>query len=119
MRCWVELCDWVPALLSGNEHPDKFRHGVCAAGHKAMWHESWGGLPSQEFLSAISPVLDGMRERMFTQVYTADELAGYLTPEWAEKLGLPAGIAVAIGAFDCHMGVRQVRGRRETGEGWA
>ena len=101
---WVELCDWVPAILAGNQHPDKFRRGVCAAGHKAMWHDSWGGLPSQDFLSAISPTLDGIRDRMFTEVYASDQAAGYLTQEWAEKLGLPAGITIAIGEFDCHMG---------------
>ncbi|PJC87154.1 ribulokinase [Vibrio sp. HA2012] len=101
---WVELCDWVPAILAGNQHPDKFRRGICAAGHKAMWHDSWGGLPSQAFLSAISPTLDGIRDRMFTEVYTADQAAGQLTPEWAETLGLPAGISIAIGEFDCHMG---------------
>ncbi|NIY91496.1 ribulokinase [Vibrio diazotrophicus] len=101
---WVELCDWIPALLSGNEHPSKFRHGICAAGHKAMWHDSWGGLPDQKFLSAISPTLDGIRDRMFDEVYTSEDVAGYLTQEWADKLGLPAGLAIAVGEFDCHMG---------------
>nr|WP_242007106.1 ribulokinase [Vibrio cincinnatiensis] len=101
---WVELCDWIPALLSGNQHPKTLRRGICAAGHKAMWHESWGGLPDQAFLSAISPTLDGIRERMFDEVYTAEQRAGNLSAEWAQKLGLPAGIAVAVGEFDCHMG---------------
>ncbi len=101
---WVELCDWIPALLSGNENPSQLRRGVCAAGHKAMWHPSWDGLPDQGFLSAISPTLNGMRERMFTEVYTADQKAGELTADWASKLGLPQGIAIAVGEFDCHMG---------------
>ncbi|MCM2678226.1 ribulokinase [Echinimonas agarilytica] len=101
---WVELCDWVPALLAGNEAPAQMRRGICAAGHKAMWHDSWNGLPDQAFLSAISPTLDGIRERMFDQVYASDEKAGELSQEWADKLGLPAGIAIAIGEFDCHMG---------------
>ncbi|OXX26636.1 ribulokinase [Vibrio sp. V08_P9A1T1] len=104
IHSWVELCDWVPALLAGCQHPKNLRRGICAAGHKAMWHESWGGLPSQDFLSAISPTLDGMRDRMFTEVYTSDQLAGHLSAEWAQRLGLPEGIAIAIGAFDCHMG---------------
>ncbi|MGF1749152.1 ribulokinase [Vibrio cionasavignyae] len=104
IHSWVELCDWIPALLSGNEHPETLKRGICAAGHKAMWHESWGGLPSQDFLSAISPAFDGIRDRMFSKVYTADQIAGYLTPHWAQRLGLPEGIAIAIGAFDCHMG---------------
>ncbi|WP_158174706.1 ribulokinase [Grimontia hollisae] len=101
---WVELCDWIPALLSGNQAPNKLRRGICAAGHKALWHDEWNGLPSQAFLSAISPTLDGIRERMFDQVYTSDQQAGVLSTEWAERLGLPEGIAVAIGEFDCHMG---------------
>lgn len=101
---WVELADWIPALLSGNTAPHDLRRGICAAGHKALWHDSWGGLPAQDFLSAISPTLDGIRERMFDKVYTADEKAGELTAEWAEKLGLQPGIAIAIGEFDCHMG---------------
>lgn len=101
---WVELCDWIPALISGNQHPDHFRRGICAAGHKAMWHDSWGGLPDEQFLTAISPTLSGMRERMFDRVYTADQEAGRLSAEWAQRFGLPEGIAVAIGEFDCHMG---------------
>ncbi|MDB1125367.1 ribulokinase [Vibrio algarum] len=101
---WVELCDWIPAILSGNQHPQKLRRSICAAGHKAMWHDSWSGLPDQAFLSAISPTLDGIREHMFSQVFTSDQAAGYLSKEWAEKLGLPEGIAIAIGEFDCHMG---------------
>ncbi|MBF9001986.1 ribulokinase [Vibrio nitrifigilis] len=101
---WVELADWIPALISGNQHPDRFRRGICAAGHKAMWHESWGGLPDEKFLTAISPTLSGMRDRMFERVYTSDEEAGRLSAEWAERFGLPEGIAVAIGEFDCHMG---------------
>ncbi|MDW6002537.1 ribulokinase [Vibrio mangrovi] len=101
---WVELCDWVPAVLSGNQHPDVLRRGMCAAGHKVMWHESWGGLPSEAFLTAVSPTLAGLRERMYHDVYTADQVAGYLTEAWAEQLGLEAGIAIAVGEFDCHMG---------------
>ncbi|WP_277206457.1 ribulokinase [Vibrio misgurnus] len=101
---WVELCDWIPAILSATEHPHTLRRGICAAGHKAMWHQSWGGLPDQAFLSAISPTLDGIRERMFSEVFTADQAAGYLSQSWAEQLGLTVGITIAIGEFDCHMG---------------
>ncbi|MFM2481632.1 ribulokinase [Celerinatantimonas sp. YJH-8] len=101
---WVELADWIPALLSGTTAPHQLKRGICAAGHKALWHDSWDGLPSQAFLSAISPTLDGIRERMFDQVYTSDEKAGELSSEWATKLGLQPGIAIAIGEFDCHMG---------------
>lgn len=101
---WVELCDWIPALISGNQAPVKLRRGICAAGHKALWHDDWSGLPDQDFLSAISPTLDGIRSRMFDAVYTSDQQAGLLSGEWAERFGLPQGIAVAIGEFDCHMG---------------
>lgn len=101
---WVELCDWIPAILSGNLHPKNLKRSVCAAGHKAMWHKNWGGLPCQDFISAISPTLDGIRDRMFDEVYTSNDIAGYLTSDWAQTLGLKPEIAVAIGAFDCHMG---------------
>lgn len=101
---WVELCDWIPALITGNQAPTQLRRGICAAGHKALWHDDWNGLPAQDFLSAISPTLDGIRDRMFTEVYTSDQQAGLLSTEWAGRFGLPEGIAVAIGEFDCHMG---------------
>src|SRR5690554_6102830 len=76
----------------------------CAAGHKAMWHPEWGGLPSEEFLVKLDPLLAGLRDRLFEETYTSDEKAGELTEEWAERLGLKPGIAVAVGAFDAHMG---------------
>lgn len=104
VHTWVELCDWIPALLSGTTNPNIIKRGICGAGHKALWHDSWGGLPSQDFLSAISPTLDGMRDRYSKVVYTSDKEAGKLTKEWAERLGLNEGITVAVGEFDCHMG---------------
>lgn len=104
VHSWVELCDWIPALLTNTTNPADLKRGICAAGHKALWHDSWGGLPSQEFLSAISPTLDGMRERYSKTVYASDTSVGGLTKEWAEKLGLNPDIAVAVGEFDCHAG---------------
>ena len=101
---WVELCDWIPAVLTGNTDPLTMKRSRCAAGHKAMWHEEWGGLPSEEFLVGLDPLLAGLRDRLYEKTYTSDEKAGNLTAEWAEKLGLPEGIAVAVGAFDAHMG---------------
>lgn len=101
---WVEVCDWIPAVLTGTEHPKLIKRSRCAAGHKAMWHAEWGGLPSEEFLVRLDPLLAGLRERLFEETYTSDEKAGTLTPEWAAKLGLPEGVAVAVGAFDAHMG---------------
>ncbi len=101
---WVEICDWIPAVLTGTENPKILKRSRCAAGHKAMWHQEWGGLPSEEFLVKLDPLLKGLRERLYEETYTSDQKAGNLTEEWAEKLGLPAGIGVAVGAFDAHMG---------------
>lgn len=104
VHSWVELCDWIPALLTDTTHPSKIKRGICGAGHKALWHESWGGLPSQDFLTSISPTLAGMRDRYSKTVYASDTSVGGLSAEWAKKFGLNEGIVVAIGEFDCHMG---------------
>ncbi len=101
---WVELCDWVPGLLTGTENPLQLKRSRCAAGHKAMWHKDWSGLPPEEFLVKLDPLLSGLRERLYTQTYTADVPAGRLTAEWAKRFGLEPGITVAVGAFDAHMG---------------
>lgn len=101
---WVECCDYIPAVLTGNTAPEKIKRGRCAAGHKAMFNKDWGGLPLREFLAKLDPKLGALRERLYTESYTVDVLAGYLTDEWAGKLGLSAGIPVAIGAFDAHLG---------------
>ncbi len=103
-KSWVELCDWLPAVLSGNTHPSKVRRGICAAGHKAMFNASWGGLPDKEFLTALDPDLAALRDRLYSKAYPADEKAGTLSAEWAKKTGLREGIAIAVGAFDAHMG---------------
>ncbi|UCF98079.1 MAG: ribulokinase [Spirochaetaceae bacterium] len=101
---WVEHADWMPALLTGNTDPLTLKRSRCAAGHKAMWHPEWDGLPSEEFLVKLDPLLKGLRERLFRETYTSDVKAGELTEEWAGRLGIPAGIAVAVGAFDAHIG---------------
>ena len=101
---WVELADWVPSLLAGVGDPLQIRRGVCAAGHKAFYAKEWGGLPDQEFLSALDPKLADLRNRLYSEAFDASTPAGALCPEWAEKLGLPIGIPVAIGAFDVHYG---------------
>lgn len=101
---WVEHCDWMPAVLTGTTHPDQFRAGRCAAGHKVMWHKSWNGYPPNEFFAGLDPVLDGLRDRLPSETFTAAETVGPLTDEWAQKLGLRAGVPVGFGAFDCHMG---------------
>ena len=101
---WVEHCDWMPALITGNIQPESLCRSRCAAGHKALWHESWGGLPSEEFLTALDPLLAGFRSRLFEKTYPSDTRVGYLTEEWAKRFGLTTKVAVAAGAFDCHMG---------------
>lgn len=101
---WVEHCDWIPALLTGVRTPGEIKRSRCAAGHKAMWNQEWGGLPSEEFLTKVDPLLAGLRERLYVETYTSDQKAGELTQEWAKRLGLRPGIAVAVGAFDAHMG---------------
>lgn len=101
---WVEHCDWMPALITGNNNPETILRSRCAAGHKAMWHASWNGLPSEEFLTALDPLLTGYRARLFKETYPSNVKVGYLTPEWASRLGLTTQVAVAVGAFDCHMG---------------
>lgn len=101
---WVELADFIPALLTGNLDPDTLPRGICAAGHKAMYHEQWGGLPRARFLNGLHPGLARVREHYGTPALTADQKAGELAADVAAKVGLPAGIAVAVGAFDAHMG---------------
>ena len=101
---WVELADYVPAALTGTEHPDQFIAGVCAAGHKAMWNTKWGGYPDAQFLSKLDPKLGKLRARLTPRVHSIDRAVGGLTAAWAKKTGLRAGIPVAVGAFDAHLG---------------
>jgi len=101
---WVEHCDWIPFLLTGGSNADDIKRGRCSAGHKALWAEEFDGLPPEEFFSSLDPLLSGFRERLFKDTYTADESAGYLSAEWAERLGLSTNVVVGTGAFDAHMG---------------
>jgi L-ribulokinase len=101
---WVEHCDWIPAVLTGNINPLTMKRSRCAAGHKAMWHQDWQGLPPEEFLVKLDPVLNGLRSRLYQNTDTAEVPAGTLSAEWAATLGLPATVVVSGGAFDCHMG---------------
>ncbi|MCP4727903.1 MAG: ribulokinase, partial [bacterium] len=101
---WVESCDWLPALLTGNTDPLTIFRSRCAAGHKAMWHREYNGLPSEEYLRKIDSRLVGLRERLFTDTYTCDVSAGTLSPEWADRLGLPQNVSVGVGAIDAHLG---------------
>jgi len=100
----MENCDWIPYVLVGGSDPLTYKRSVCSAGHKAMFSTEWDGLPDKEFLSRLDPALADLRDRLYDVAYTADNKAGGLSPEWAAKLGLPEGIAVAVGAMDAHMG---------------
>ncbi len=101
---WVELCDFIPAVLCGVTDPKAVKRGICAAGHKALYADEWGGLPDKEFLSLLDPKLADLRDRLYEKAHDASEEAGKLCPTWAAKLGLPEGIPIAIGEFDVHYG---------------
>jgi len=101
---WVEHCDWFTASLTGVAAAEKIKRSRCAAGHKAMWHSSFGGLPSEDFLVRLDPLLAGLRDRLYTETETSDREAGILSADWSARLGLPSGVRVGIGAFDAHMG---------------
>jgi L-ribulokinase len=103
-HAWVEHCDWVPAVLCGITDPDRIRRSRCAAGHKAMWHAGWGGLPDARFLAALDRRLPALRQRLYDETWTSDTSAGRLGDEWARRFGLPIGVPVAVGAFDAHLG---------------
>lgn len=101
---WMEHCDYLTFLLSDNQDLATFKRSRCAAGHKAMWHESWDGLPSKEFLGQLDPSLAELRDRLYEKTYTSDEVAGNLNEEWATKLGLTTKTVIAVGTFDAHSG---------------
>ncbi|MFA5047177.1 MAG: ribulokinase [Paludibacter sp.] len=100
----VEHCDWLPALITGTNDANNIYRSRCASGHKAMWLNEWGGLPSEEFLVALDPVLAGFRSRLYADTCPSDQKVGMITEEWATRLGLTTNVAVAAGAFDAHMG---------------
>ena len=101
---WVEHCDWISAELTGITDPLTMKRSRCAAGHKALWHQEFDGLPANEFFTALDPLLDGLRDRLFAKTATSDEAMGVISSKWAEKLGLPDNVVIGVGAFDAHMG---------------
>ncbi len=101
---WIELADWIPSVLAGVADPRFVKRGVCAAGHKALYSDEWGGLPDKEFLAALDPRLAELRDRLYEKAHDASEPAGSLCADWAARLGLSAGIPIAIGEFDVHYG---------------
>ncbi len=101
---FIEHCDWVPAILTGAKDAGTIKRGRCAAGHKALWHRAFGGYPSADFLSALHPELARLGASLGSETYTSDQAAGVLCPEWQERLGIRSAAAVAVGAYDAHMG---------------
>ena len=101
---WMEHCDLMTFLLTGSTNLADFKRSRCAAGHKAMWHKEWGGLPSEEFLGKLDPYLANLKNRLYKETYTSNEIAGNLSPEWAKKLGLTTNTVIAVGTFDAHAG---------------
>ncbi len=102
---WVELADWIPAVLTGTTAPSQVKRCICAAGHKAMFNPAWGGYPDPAFIDAFDGgVLSAVRATLPATAVTIADAVGGLTADWAKRLGVPAGIPVAGGAFDCHLG---------------
>jgi L-ribulokinase len=97
-----EHCDMVAATLAGITEAKQVKRSVCAMGHKWLWNPKWGGLPPQEFLSKLDPLFDGIREKLAGEYLTSDRIAGHLSPQWADAMGLKAGIPIPVGAFDAH-----------------
>src|SRR6185437_12313395 len=98
----LEHCDMVAATLAGITDPAAVKRSACAMGHKWLWNPRWGGYPPEAFLTELDPLLAGVRDKMQGEVLTSDHIAGHLSPEWAAKLGLKAGIPIPVGAFDAH-----------------
>ena len=98
----LEHCDMVAAVLCGIADPAAVPRSVCAMGHKWMWNGALGGLPPEDFLTSLDPLLAGMRARLNGRYETSDKIAGHLTAAWAGKLGLRPGIPIPVGAFDAH-----------------
>lgn len=101
---WVEHCDWIPFLLTGGNDADALKRGVCSAGHKSLWAKEFDGYPPNDFFTSLDPLLDGFVDNISNETFTADQKAGYLSADWAARLGLSTEVAIGIGAFDAHMG---------------
>ena len=101
---WVELADFVPAVLAGVDDPRRIVRGICAAGHKAMYSDRWGGLPDKAFLARLDPRLADLRDRLYDKAWPPGRPAGALSAVWAGTFGLRPGIAIAMGGFDAHYG---------------
>ncbi|MEJ2045362.1 MAG: ribulokinase [Reinekea sp.] len=104
IHSFVEMCDWIPAVLTNTTAPKTLKRSRCASGHKILWHESWGGLPQRRFFSQFHPHMSVVRDNVGDQSYTSDTAAGFVCAEWQKTFGLGNDVVVAVGAFDCHLG---------------
>lgn len=111
---WMEHCDYMTYLLADQKDLKAFKRSRCAAGHKAMWHESWGGLPAEDFLARLDPSLAALRSRLYQDTFTSDTPAGHLNREWADKLGLTTDTVISVGTFDAHAGAVGARVEHDT-----
>lgn len=102
--CFVEHADWMPFLLTGGTDVHAMKRNICAAGHKALWSATWDGFPPDEFWANIDPRLKDCQPHLSAANYDSTMAAGTISPEWAEKLGLPLDVSIGIGALDAHMG---------------
>jgi len=101
---WIELCDYIPVMLGGITSHQYLKNSQCAAGHKAMFADEWGGLPQKKFFMNLDPGLAHLRDRLYDKTYTCNVEAAKLSPIWAKYLGLPANIPIAVGSIDAHLG---------------
>jgi L-ribulokinase len=101
---WLEHCDWIPAVLTGVTDVSKIKRSRCAAGHKALWHNDWDGLPPTDFLEKLDPRLRKLRAQLFNDTFTSDISCGTLCETWAKRLGLDSSVQIAVGTFDAHAG---------------
>lgn len=101
---WVEQSDWLPYFLTGTQDANRMKRNVCAAGHKGLWAKAFGGFPPLAFFEHIDPVLTRIYQSLPKDLYSADEIAGQLSKEWADKLGLSSSVKVGVGAIDAHVG---------------
>ncbi len=100
---WIEHCDWIPFLITGGEDVRQLKRSVCAAGHKALWHKDYNGVPV-DFISGLDPTLVDFNYNLLKNVFSSEVSAGSLSSFWADQFGLPSSVVVAVGAYDAHMG---------------
>ncbi len=101
---WIEHCDWIVGVLSGNTDPETMYHSACGTGHKGYWHSAWGGFPSDEVLASLDPYLVEVKHRFVRRPESSVTAVGRIASEWAEKLGLPGDVVISGSSLDSHAG---------------